>query len=1138
MTCRRTLAKPYPLPPMPPFPTFRINESRPFSHIAKAFIHILRRFISRRGLPQSIISDNGTQFKLPSKVTVSCSLVDYCTRKGIDRKFITELAPWQCGVYERLIGIFKQIFRRAIERRLLNIEDLITITYEIEATVNSRPLTYHNDDISLRPLRPTDFILPGNSCISTPIVYHNNDEDYLPVHTSHNSLINKWAQSQICANNFWNIWHKEYLNLLRENGRWDHKHPRSMADDIPKVTRIHELLNNSDICSAKILLPNRKILNRSINFLYPLEIRSSCPECDTGTDISTHQQQHKTTYTQVDEGTKIYTSPRRSARIALLHPKTYIYFIYILYLISIISSINTKCDNTTQLQKLIYLQECGRSGIAIYSTKDELYCFKNYTCDPGTYLHISNNEYTCGFPCDCPKWASHCTTLIAYSVIINTTISLCCIEVSNVEADTNSCNITTSGSLECQYDTSTILTVSPNNQTLCLSFLDSMKQVVGSLQITIPPIHLLCRYKSLFFTQDHTFRYPFIKRCSLMRPCANNYCETIKPEDPIPELSNDINNTIGFSYCMETCGCFLCTPACLFYRIIPDYTSRNIYEVFTCSTYDTEINTMISLQFNEHSPGQDSVWNNISFNVVSTSLPTMPILSTSYLRDIRSNQIRILPLNPVGEPQAGVIGQLQCQSKLDAEQSNCIFDPNVCKCQSAADTVTCQCTSFNHSQLLLDNEFALPLSLGNVNLRIDNERILKAEVTSSTTTQLQITISNLRTVLKRHDNTCNVTASSFYGCYHCSVGAIGNLTCYTDFGEIYTELRCEHQHFNVKCTRQGHTSQLNLYSSSAVLHINCNPHYSVYFYPTTTTGFNTFKQGIMIEKKLLPSEHKVIEERAQVILNECPYLDLIGEVGHLYSALKLLHNEVSSKLETCKMVSSEQNREPIMDKIQIKEETSRPKQVDAGSAPDYFTSDEESDSSIRRRITRKPKERTIKFHRNVNKTLKNQTRRDIKESGNTDLAIKGTWNIEDLIKFVTTLTKNNNEGNRAKFPEIKIPIYNGDKHKYEEFWAVFHQMNLPANPFGQLKAVGRDISKDSDPLWKEIIYDKFPNHIREKVYMAMKRDKETKWTINKMISYIDDLIAARETYEGGEDVHSESESNKKPYQNDIKRIGL
>uniref|UniRef100_A0A1I7XIV8 Phlebovirus_G2 domain-containing protein n=1 Tax=Heterorhabditis bacteriophora TaxID=37862 RepID=A0A1I7XIV8_HETBA len=117
------------------------------------------------------------------------------------------------------------------------------------------------------------------------------------------------------------------------------------------------------------------------------------------------------------------------------------------------------------------------------------------------------------------------------------------------------------------------------------------------------PVLLLCRYKSLFFTRDHTFIYPSIRRCSLMDSHSNNFCETIQPHEPIAEFSNTINNITGFSYCMEACGClecgcFLCTPACLFYRIIPKYTSPRIYEILTCSTYDTEFTASISLNIN------------------------------------------------------------------------------------------------------------------------------------------------------------------------------------------------------------------------------------------------------------------------------------------------------------------------------------------------------------------------------------------------------------------------------------------------------------------------------------------------------------------------------------------------------------
>uniref|UniRef100_A0A1I7X800 Integrase catalytic domain-containing protein n=1 Tax=Heterorhabditis bacteriophora TaxID=37862 RepID=A0A1I7X800_HETBA len=280
MACRKTLAKPYPLPSMPSFPTSRVLESRPFSHLgvdymgplrfkknnsqvgkiwiclitclatraihcevvfsltAEAFLHMLRRFISRKGLPQYILSDNGTQFQLTSKILKNSSLIDYCVLKGIEWKFITELAPWQGGVYERLIGIFKQSFRRAVGRRLLLLDDVITITYEIEAVINSRPLTYYQEDSSYKPLRPIDFVLPGNCCISTPTIVTEKDEEYFPKNTSRQSLIKLWSQSQLCANNFWTIWRHEYLNLLREIHRYEHKHPRSIAINTPRVNDI------------------------------------------------------------------------------------------------------------------------------------------------------------------------------------------------------------------------------------------------------------------------------------------------------------------------------------------------------------------------------------------------------------------------------------------------------------------------------------------------------------------------------------------------------------------------------------------------------------------------------------------------------------------------------------------------------------------------------------------------------------------------------------------------------------------------------------------------------------------------------------------------------------------------------------
>uniref|UniRef100_A0A1I7WE05 CCHC-type domain-containing protein n=1 Tax=Heterorhabditis bacteriophora TaxID=37862 RepID=A0A1I7WE05_HETBA len=47
----------------------------------------------------------------------------------------------------------------------------------------------------------------------------------------------------------------------------------------------------------------------------------------------------------------------------------------------------------------------------------------------------------------------------------------------------------------------------------------------------------------------------------------------------------------------------------------------------------------------------------------------------------------------------------------------------------------------------------------------------------------------------------------------------------------------------------------------------------------------------------------------------------------------------------------------------------------------------------------------------------------------------------------------NNVGNQVRFPEIKFPIYHGDRNKFEEFWAVLYQMvhiNIAFSPLEKL----------------------------------------------------------------------------------------
>ncbi len=130
----------------------------------KSFILAFRRFCARRGLPGTIISDNAKTFKSASKeirkLVRSPKLHEHLTSQGVKWKFIIELAPWQGGMWERLIRSTKRCLVKFIGRSLLTQSELGIILVEIESVINSRPLTYVYDDSEglSYPLTPSQLI--------------------------------------------------------------------------------------------------------------------------------------------------------------------------------------------------------------------------------------------------------------------------------------------------------------------------------------------------------------------------------------------------------------------------------------------------------------------------------------------------------------------------------------------------------------------------------------------------------------------------------------------------------------------------------------------------------------------------------------------------------------------------------------------------------------------------------------------------------------------------------------------------------------------------------------------------------------------------------------------------------------------
>lgn len=185
------------------------------------FIAAYKRFVGRRGICATLTSDCGTNFKgadqelqkLFSATTQEFQqLASLIANDGTKWIFNPPSAPHFGGKWEAGVKSFKYHFRRVAGSSLLTYEEMNTILIQIEAILNSRPLSpLTNDPDDLDVLTPAHFLL-GQSLTVIP----EPNLEHLQV-----SRLSRWQHLSQMIQSFWTRWSKEYLQRHHSIYKWN-----------------------------------------------------------------------------------------------------------------------------------------------------------------------------------------------------------------------------------------------------------------------------------------------------------------------------------------------------------------------------------------------------------------------------------------------------------------------------------------------------------------------------------------------------------------------------------------------------------------------------------------------------------------------------------------------------------------------------------------------------------------------------------------------------------------------------------------------------------------------------------------------------------------------------------------------------
>ena len=213
-----------------------------------SFIQALRRFVARRGVIRTIRSDNGGNFVGADNELQQAweemdhsKISDYLSSRNCDWikwERNVPLASHMGGVWERQIRSVRNVLNSMMKShaRPLDNESFCTLMAEVEAIVNSRPLTIEDlNNPENMPLTPNHLLTLKSKVVMPPPGVFQEADVYCR---------KRWRTVQHLANTFWERWRKEYLQSLQRRNKWTEKKRNFMKGEIVLLKDAERVRNN------------------------------------------------------------------------------------------------------------------------------------------------------------------------------------------------------------------------------------------------------------------------------------------------------------------------------------------------------------------------------------------------------------------------------------------------------------------------------------------------------------------------------------------------------------------------------------------------------------------------------------------------------------------------------------------------------------------------------------------------------------------------------------------------------------------------------------------------------------------------------------------------------------------------------